>query len=130
MQASRLGSARALAAGLCLLFHGCQSSAGAAEPAVTAGVGPTAVPVADSVPALSDDFETGFRALAPGVEYRVFADFGDSPTGDRKLHVVRVDPARASLRPWLASEGDRRARSAGEWCDREQLVVAINAGMF
>ncbi|HEX9104575.1 MAG TPA: phosphodiester glycosidase family protein [Polyangia bacterium] len=68
-----------------------------------------------------------WRALAPGVEY---AELHDPAAPADTLQVVRVDPARATLRAVMASARDRRPRTAGAWCDAERLVAAINLGMY
>ena len=46
------------------------------------------------------------------------------------LHVVRIDPAKATLRVGLASQEKVSNRTAGAWADGLGLIVAINAGMF
>lgn len=50
--------------------------------------------------------------------------------GSGSLYVVRVDPRHAHLQAALASETGAGPRTAGEWCQRAGLSVAINAGMF
>lgn len=61
-----------------------------------------------------------FVLLAPGVEYAELSPF----------HVVRIDPKVATLTAIAASNGDQKPRTAAEWCKKEKLAVAINAGMF
>jgi hypothetical protein len=68
-----------------------------------------------------------WRALAPGVDY---AEFHDPVATADTVRVVRVDPAKATLRAATASSRDRRPRTAGAWCDQEHLVAAINLGMY
>jgi hypothetical protein len=68
-----------------------------------------------------------WRALAPGVEY---AEMRDPAAPADAVEVVRIDPARATLRAVMASAHDRRPRTAGAWCDAEHLVAAINLGMY
>ncbi|HXH38911.1 MAG TPA: phosphodiester glycosidase family protein, partial [Thermoanaerobaculia bacterium] len=46
------------------------------------------------------------------------------------LYVVRVDPHLARLQVALASETGADLRTAAEWCQRADLSVAINLGMF
>lgn len=53
----------------------------------------------------------------------------DAP-GDRRLTVLRIDPARARLVAVLASERGGVKRTAGEWCRTAGLAAAINLGMF
>jgi hypothetical protein len=68
-----------------------------------------------------------WRVLQPGVELAIIppADKASGP-----LYAVRVDAARAKVDLALASEERVPARTAAEWCRRERLAVAINAGMF
>lgn len=66
------------------------------------------------------DYATIPVAPPPGVEI-----------ADRRLHLVRLRASAASrLRVGIASEGDRRARTAGEWARTLDLAVAINLGMY
>jgi len=65
-----------------------------------------------------------WKTLQPGVEY---AAVGPEAT---RLHLVRIDPARAPLEVAMASAGDGRTRTAAEWCRERRLAVAINMGMY
>jgi hypothetical protein len=65
-----------------------------------------------------------WKPLQPGVEYAAVG-----PESDR-LHLVRIDPTKARLEAIMASAGDGRARTAGDWCRERKLAVAINMGMF
>lgn len=71
-----------------------------------------------------------WTSLLAGVSYRVFEGFGDSAVADRRLHVVRIDPARAPLLLRMVSRDGGEPRTAGAWCRDAGLAVAINAGMF
>jgi len=64
--------------------------------------------------------QPAWRQLAPGVEYAEVDG----------MNVVRIDAGRAPLRAVMASEDDRRPRTAAEWCKRRGLAVAINLGMY
>ena len=70
-----------------------------------------------------------WRALGPGFEYALVPLPGASGSS-ATLHVVRVDPARARVRAEMASRLDGHSRTAGEWCRKRGLAVAINLGMF
>lgn len=74
--------------------------------------------------------DAGWRSLGPGVEYATFQLVAKPSLGDGRLHVVRVEPAQAQLTLALASAGDAGTATAGAWCQREGLLVAINAGMY
>jgi hypothetical protein len=65
-----------------------------------------------------------WKTLQPGVEYTAIGP------PEAVLHVVRIDPARAALEAVMASAGDGRARTAGDWCRARKLAVALNLGMF
>jgi hypothetical protein len=83
------------------------------------------------VAAAPDTATTPWRQLEPGLELARFstADTLAHPEGD--LFVLRADPARWELRLLSAATlGDRRGRSAREWCREHGLVAAINAGMY
>jgi hypothetical protein len=71
----------------------------------------------------------GWRLLLPGVEYDAIAH--PSLRGaDPRLHLVRIDPARAELRALFSSQLDGRPRTARRWCEDFDLAVAINLGMY
>jgi hypothetical protein len=71
-----------------------------------------------------------WRPVASGVEYATVPVEKPIGIGDGILHVVRIDPARAELRAHLASEPGERRRTAREWCEAKNLVVATNLGMY
>ena len=66
-----------------------------------------------------------WKVLKPGVEYAAIPIASGQP-----LHVVRVDPARATLVAATASETGTEPQTAGQWCRASHLSVAINLGMF
>lgn len=71
-----------------------------------------------------------FKAVAPGIEYAAVAWVEAPSTGDGVLHVVRIDPTKADLRVGLASQGDGKNRTAGDWADQLGFTAVINAGMY
>ena len=73
-----------------------------------------------------------WQPLQPGVDYAVLdlRDEGSGPAVDSRLHVVRIDPARAPVVAAVASSGDHRQRTAAQWCGDRSLAVAINLGMY
>jgi len=79
--------------------------------------------------ALSAGAEVALGAVQPGVEYGVVPLVARPGAGDGKLHVVRVDPALATLTLGLASEAGAM-RTAAQWSAQLGLSVVINAGMF
>jgi hypothetical protein len=59
--------------------------------------------------------------IATGVEYVKTAE---------GLHIVRIDPAKATLAVGLQSQHGNEPRTAGQWADALKYAVVINAGMF
>lgn len=71
-----------------------------------------------------------WRVLGPGVDYAAIAIAPRPAIGDGLLHVVRVDPQRATLRPRLAAEVGGGPRTARQWADAPHIAAVINAGMY
>jgi hypothetical protein len=69
-----------------------------------------------------------WQPLQRGVELAIIQTAVSGGSGS--LYVVRVDPRSAHLEVALASETGVAPRTAGEWCQRAGLSVAINLGMF
>jgi len=73
-----------------------------------------------------------WRQLQPGVAYARLPV--KPPAGiqiaDANLYLVRVEPARARLRPLMASALDRTQRTAAEWAKTHKLAAVINLGMY
>lgn len=79
---------------------------------------PPAVAADPSWTALGDGLELGrFPAAGPGSPQAV-------------IHVLRVDPRRWELTLHGLPSGESDGWSAREWARREELVAAINAGMY
>ncbi|HEY6006218.1 MAG TPA: phosphodiester glycosidase family protein [Anaeromyxobacter sp.] len=71
-----------------------------------------------------------WQALEPGLEYALF-DGPPADAGDRKIAVVRIDPARFDLRLANASApGEGEIRTARAWAYRTGASAAINASMY
>lgn len=86
-----------------------------------------ALTLAATVAAASPPPAVAWRAVVPGAEY---AELDGAPGDPVRFHVVRVDPAVARLRAVMATAAGGERRTAGAWCEREQLAAAINLGMF
>jgi hypothetical protein len=72
----------------------------------------------------------GWNPIAAGMELRSL-DANQSPVGDRKIIVVRIDPTKWQLDlVGQSGTGDPSGRTAREWAEAHDLSVAINAGMF
>lgn len=83
-----------------------------------------------ALPSVASAGAPNWRTLGPGADYAAIAVAPRPAIGDGLLHVVRVDPARATLRPRLSGEAGGEPRTARQWADGPRIVAAINAGMF
>jgi hypothetical protein len=83
-----------------------------------------------AVPAFAAAPEVAWRSLQSGVEHAVLAGAGAGLAVGERLHVVRIDPGRASLVAAMAKAGDKQQRTAAKWCRDRKLAVAINLGMY
>ena len=71
-----------------------------------------------------------WKSLATGIEYGSFQITPTPEIGDGTIHIVRIDPSKAKLKLFLASEYDNKSRTTAQWVKEFNLVSAINAGMF
>jgi hypothetical protein len=83
-----------------------------------------------AVPAAGPAVAPAWRTLGPGVDYAAIAISPRPAIGDGRLHVVRVDPARATLRTRLVAEVGGEARTARQWANGPRIAAVINAGMY
>ncbi len=73
----------------------------------------------------------GWTLLETGLELGTFRAPLDSPVGESRIHILRVDPSAFELRLLMSvAIPDGRSLSAREWCLNRGLVAAINAGMY
>jgi len=73
----------------------------------------------------------GWRKIEPGLELGTFPAPKRSETGDSRIRVLRIDPERFDFRLLNASASAQgQPLPAKEWCRRNGLVAAINAGMY
>jgi Phosphodiester glycosidase len=101
-----------LAAALAMALVGAQAPAHPAAPQQAAGEHAT------------------WQALEPGLEYTLL-DGPPAADGDRKIAVVRIDPARFELRLLAASApGQGALRTARDWAAGTGASAAINASMY
>jgi uncharacterized protein YigE (DUF2233 family) len=71
------------------------------------------------------------KQLLPGLDYGELEAPVKSHYGDSLIRVVRVDPAKLTLKLFSASaEPDRKARSAHDWAAQKGLVAVVNASMY
>ena len=82
-------------------------------------------------PPLPAQAPDGWRTLEPGLDLGEFPAALPSPSGDRRITVLRIDPGRFRLALANASAmPDRRPRTAREWAEEKGFVAAINASMY
>jgi hypothetical protein len=68
-----------------------------------------------------------------GIDEGLFhAEFGAPPTSSSKdkISVVKIDPRVYAFKLLSASETGNLRLTAKEWCQRQNLISAVNAGMF
>jgi phosphodiester glycosidase len=99
--------------------------------AATALAALTASPEPAAAPAGAERADgSPWQALEPGLEYALL-DGPPADSGDRKIAVVRIDPARFELRLANASApGEGEIRTARAWAYRMGASAAINASMY
>ncbi|HEY6098910.1 MAG TPA: phosphodiester glycosidase family protein [Anaeromyxobacter sp.] len=110
------------------------ASALAAAALVAAAASPEPSDRAQGAPARggAEQKEAGspWQALEPGMELALF-DGPPSDVGDRKIAVLRIDPARFELRLLNASApGEGQLRTARAWAYKAGASAAINASMY
>jgi len=71
-----------------------------------------------------------WKSLAKGIEYGILQVKPFPEIGDGIIHIVRIDPAKAKLKLFLASEYGKKSLTTAQWCKEFNLVSAINAGMY
>ncbi|HEV8492731.1 MAG TPA: phosphodiester glycosidase family protein [Candidatus Angelobacter sp.] len=71
-----------------------------------------------------------WKTLAPGLEITTFKAAHPVPQGKSNITVLRIDPTRWELVFAGVSQSGGASTSAKQWCARNKLTAAINAGMF
>jgi hypothetical protein len=85
---------------------------------------------ATTVAAQPQAAQAPWQALEPGLDLAVL-DGPPAGAGDRKITVVRIDPARFELRLLAASApGEGSLRTARDWAYRVGASATINASMY
>ncbi len=72
----------------------------------------------------------GWQQLDQGLELGIFQATQASEVGDRKIHILRIDPQDWKFELLAAAAHDKKARPAKYWASEFGLVAAVNAGMF
>jgi len=72
-----------------------------------------------------------WRSLAPGLDLGTFVAGRSTSAGDSQVTVLRIDPDLWDLEfAGVSQTGESAGRTARQWCQRNKLTAAINAGMF
>ncbi len=72
-----------------------------------------------------------WQRLGPGLELAEFASGKQTLTGDGRIVILRIDPARWQFKIFTAKDfGYKNGFTAREWARRHNLSAAINAGLF
>lgn len=80
---------------------------------------------------LSADSNSGWKILAPGMEFRHFALRNPGTADDSPITVLRIDPAHWDLQFYgLTTTGESAGHTARAWAEAHSLAAVINAGMF
>ncbi|HEX2900282.1 MAG TPA: phosphodiester glycosidase family protein, partial [Bacteroidia bacterium] len=71
-----------------------------------------------------------WQQLDHGLELGIFQASQPSIAGDRKIRILRIDPAKWQFQLLAAADHEGKARTAREWASKFGMVAAVNAGMF
>jgi hypothetical protein len=72
-----------------------------------------------------------WRQFEPGLEFGEFLAPLRSESGDSLIRILRIDPEYFALRLLNASStSDHKSLTAKEWCQRYNLIAAINTSMY
>ena len=75
--------------------------------------------------------EVAWQVLEPGLEYAQVTSPIAAAEGDSQIRLARIDPTRFSVELLNASAtADGTGRTARDWAEKNQLVAAINAGLY
>jgi hypothetical protein len=74
--------------------------------------------------------EPNWKSLDSGLWLADISAPRQSPVGDSKITVVKINPRFYSLKLLSAVEHDSMNLTAREWCQKHKLTAAINAGMY
>lgn len=73
----------------------------------------------------------GWQLLSPGLEINYIKAKKQSPVGDSRFTVLRIDPKHWELVfAGVSQTGESSGKTARGWCKAQKLTAAINAGMF
>lgn len=71
-----------------------------------------------------------WQQLDHGLEYASIPASKPVLVGDGIIRILRIDPAHFDFQLVAASEHGRKSKTGREWCESNDLVAVVNAGMF
>ncbi len=81
-------------------------------------------------PSVSVYAESPWRKVDEGLSVGEFDSPVKSNAQDSRITVVRIDPKLYSFKLLCASEHGRTKMTARNWCEKFNLIAAVNAGMY
>jgi hypothetical protein len=74
--------------------------------------------------------ESHWRKVDQGLQVGEFDSLMKSNAQDSQITIIKIDPKLYSFRLLCASEHGRTKMTARKWCEKFNLMAAINAGMY
>lgn len=71
-----------------------------------------------------------WKKVDEGLFVTEFVPIKKSNIGDSKITIVKIAPKYYTFKLINAKEKDSQSGTAKDWCEKEKLIAAINAGMF
>jgi hypothetical protein len=81
-------------------------------------------------PSVSICDESPWRKVDQGLSIAEFDSSMKSNAQDSRITIVRIDPKLYSFKLLCASEHGRTKMPARNWCEKFNLIAAVNAGMY
>ena len=89
------------------------------------------VVLAGAEPGVPAPAASSWQTLGAGMEIRRLESRKQSPVGDSRITVLRIDPSRWELEVMgVVQTREGAGHTAREWAQKHQYTAAINAGMF
>jgi hypothetical protein len=74
--------------------------------------------------------EIKWQKIEEGLETTAIVSPQKSFLGDSKITVIRINPTRYAFKLMAASENNKIAKTAPDWCKENNLLACVNAGQF
>lgn len=81
-------------------------------------------------PGMVNGQSASWKGCGEGLSVAEFDPPHKSTKGDSKITVIKIDPKYYSFKLLCASEHKTGPMTAKQWCKKNNLVAAVNAGMF